>query len=117
MKKNELRLKLEELHKNYEDIKNKINLEKANGSLSKLYNLREEFDENFDIFFDDEDLRKKYNDYDHEEEIILFEKSNTELLEELDEEDLNGYIEFYGSYISALDDELNELQNTQVNCY
>lgn len=104
---------IRELNKKYEKIKYKINLEKANGNLSKLCNLNMEFDENFDSFFDDEDLRKKYNDWNYEENCIKLEKTNADLLEDLDEEDLNGYIEFYKNYIGQLEDELKELKEVE----
>ena len=110
MKKEMLRKEIEGLNDRYEEIKEEINSEKAQGNLSKLYNLRNEFDTNFDYFFDDKDLRKKYNDWNYEAESIMFEKSNRDLLEELDEEDLKSYIEFYNNYISQLEDKLNELQ-------
>lgn len=110
MKKEMLRKEIEGLNERYEELKEKINSEKAQGNLSKLYNLRNEFDTNFDSFFDNADLRKKYNDWNYEENSIIFEKSNTDLLEELDEEDLKSYIEFYNNHISQLEDKLNELQ-------
>ena len=99
----ELRIKVEELNKQYEELKDEINGIKAGGSLSKLCNLMSEFDETFDQFFDDVELRKKYNDYDFEEEYIKFEKGNSELLEELDHEDLE-------NYIGELKDELMNLE-------
>lgn len=100
---------LEELNKKYEELMDAINQEKAQGNLSKLLNLKRTFDETFDQFFDNEDLRKKYDDYDYENEEILFEKSNVDLLKELDAEDLKDYIEFYKNYIGQLEDNLNEL--------
>ena len=105
-----LRNKVEELNRQYEELKDEINGIKAGGSLSKLCNLMSEFDETFDQFFDDIELRKKYSDYDFEEECIKFEKGNSELLEELDREDLENYIEFYTNYIGKLEDELIELE-------
>ena len=105
-----LRIKVEELNKQYEELKDEINGIKADGSLSKLCNLMQEFDETFDQFFDDEELRKKYNDYDFEEEYIKFEKGNSELLEELDHEDLENYIDFFENYIGELKDELMNLE-------
>lgn len=96
------------LNEKYEKLIDVMNHEKAQGSLSKLFNLRQTFDETFDQFFDNEDLRKKYDDWDYEEDCIKMEKSNSDLLEELDEEDLKSYIEFYENYIGELEDELNE---------
>lgn len=107
----ELRIKIEELNKQYEELKDEINGIKAGGSLSKLYNLTNEFDETFDQFFDDEELRKKYNDWDYEEECIKFDKGNSELLEELDNEDLENYINFFENYIGQLKDELMNLED------
>lgn len=105
-----LKNKIKELDNKYEDLKHEINLEKAQGNLSKLYNLNTTFDETFDSFFDDVELRKKYNDYDFEEDCIIFDKTSVNLLEEFDETDLKSYIEFYNNYISQLEDELNELR-------
>lgn len=107
----ELRIKIEELNKQYEELKDEINGIKAGGSLSKLYNLMNEFDETFDQFFDDEELRKKYNDWDYEEECIKFDKGNSKLLEELDNEDLENYINFFENYIGQLKDELMNLED------
>lgn len=110
MNKESLRKEIKSLNQQYEDIKEKIYLEKANGNLSKLYNLRNEFDETFDQFFDDKDLRKKYKDWDYEEYCIKFEKTAEDLLKEFDKEDLNKYIEFFKNYISDLECELRDLK-------
>lgn len=98
------------LNKKYKLLIGKINFKKAQGNLSTLYNLNTEFNETFDKFFDNEELRKKYNDWNYEENCIKFNKSNNDLLEELDEKDLEQYIEFYENYIEDLEDELNELR-------
>ena len=111
-----LRIKVEELNIQYEELKDEINGIKAGGSLSKLCNLMSEFDETFDQFFDDIELRKKYNDYDFEEECIMFEKSNADLIEEFDYEDLEYYIEFYISDIEELEEELIELEMEESFC-
>ena len=105
-----LRIKVEELNKQYEELKDEINGIKAGGSLSKLCNLMSEFDETFDQFFDDEELRKKYNDWNYEEDCVKFEKGNSELLEELDDDDLEDYIDFYSNYIGMLEEELINLE-------
>jgi hypothetical protein len=99
------------LNEKYEELMDAINQEKAQGNLSKLLNLKRTFDETFDQFFDNEDLRKKYDDWDCEEDCIKMEKSNSDLLKELDEEDLKSYIKFYENYIEELEDELNELRD------
>lgn len=103
--------KLVELKKIYEEIKDNINLEKANGNLSKLVNLRAEFDETFDIFFDDKELRLKYNAWSREEDTINTDFSNTDLENMLDDEDIEKLCEFYNSYISDLEFELQELED------
>ena len=105
----ELRIKVEELNEQYEELKDEINGIKADGSLSKLCNLMSEFDETFDQFFDSEYIRKKYNDWDYEEDCVKFEKSNNELLKELDDDDLEDYIDFYSNYIETLEEELIDL--------
>ena len=106
----ELRVKVEELNKKYEEVKDEINGIKADGSLSKLCNLMQEFDETFDQFFDDEELRKKYNAWDYEEDCPEYNKDNADLLEELDKEDLEAYIDFYTNYIEQLEEQLYNLQ-------
>lgn len=99
-----LKARIDELDKRYEDLKDKINVEKAQGNLSKLFDLKREFDETFDEFFDNENIRKKYYD-------LEFEKSNNELLARLDKEDLGKYVEFYENYIDELKDELSDLRS------
>lgn len=106
----ELRIKVEELNKQYEELKDEINGIKAGGSLSKLCNLMSEFDETFDQFFDDVELRKKYNAWDYEEDCPAYNKDNADLLEELDKEDLEDYIDFYTNYIEQLEEELYNLE-------
>lgn len=110
-KTNVLMEKVLKLNEKYEELMDAINREKSNGDLAKLFNLKREFDETFDQFFDNYDLRKKYDDWDYEEDCIKMEKSNSDLLKELDEEDLKSYIEFYENYIGELEDELNELRD------
>lgn len=95
------------LDKKYKKVLEELNHLKADGSLSKLYNLKTTFDETFDYFFDDEDLRKKYNDWDCEEDRMLLEKTNEELLNELDEKDLEKYMKFYREYIDEMKCEVN----------
>jgi hypothetical protein len=99
------------LNEKYEELMDATNQEKAQGMLSKLFDLKRTFDETFDHFFDNENLRKKYDDWDYEEDCIRMEKSNNDLLKELDEKDLKSYIDFYENYISELEDELNELRD------
>jgi len=103
--------KIEELNKKYEDLTHEINLEKAHGDLGKLANLQGEFDTTFDYFFDSKEIAEKYGDWDEEEGCRVMEKSNMDILEELDEKDLLNYIEFYQEYIGRLEDELMELQS------
>lgn len=110
MLKENLNKELQELNKEYEEVISKINHLKADGSLSELYNLNETFDETFDLFFNDETLRKKCKDWDYENDCMLLEKSNGDLLEELDGEDLKSYIEFYKNYLGELTDQLMDLE-------
>lgn len=104
-----LRKEVEKLKEKYLELMSEINLKKANGNLGQLFSLNEEFDETFDLFFDQVELRKKYKDYNYELEIISFEKTNEELLKELDEEDLKLYIDFFMKYIKELEEKLEEL--------
>ena len=63
-----LRARLEQLKIDYIEIMDDLNVQKANGSLSKLRNLRDQFDETFDSFFDNKAIAKKYGDWDEEED-------------------------------------------------
>lgn len=105
----EMREEIKGLDVKYERIIEKLNTAKADGNMSALYNLRTAFDESFDEFFDDEDLRRKYGGWDEEEQQPLFNETNTSLLEMLDDEDLEDYIDFYEELIEQTEDELNEL--------
>lgn len=106
-----MRTKLTELNARYNEIVEEINTTKAAGDLSKLCNLRSEFDETFDTFFDRKELRLKYNGWDLEEDVADFNaESNTSLEEKLDDEDLKDLITFYENYIGRLEDELSELR-------
>lgn len=106
--KTNLREKLEELKEEYSNKQDEKFIEEANGSLSKLCNLRTEFDETFDkmffddMFFDNEELRKKYNAWDLEEDCINLDISNADLEEKLDYEDLERLIKFYENAIAEL---------------
>ena len=111
--KKELTNKLDTLKIQYDNLYNEIIYIKANGNLSKLCTLRGMFDESFDTFFDDEGLRKKYNDWNYENDCILFEKTNSDLEEELDKKDLKKYIEFYKDCIDILNDKINELKERE----
>lgn len=114
--KDELRKEIEKLQERYSSLADDICVEKAEGSLDKLYNLREETDRTFDIFFDSEDIRKKYNDYyDVENECSLFDKSNKELVNEFDEKDLKDYAEFLQSCIKDKKEELRNLRLSRRN--
>lgn len=92
----------------YENLREEVNVLKASGSISKLINLRNEFDESFDAFFDDKDLRKKYDAWDEDENCINFEISNTMLEEMLDNEDIINLIAFYDNLIYELEEEKKE---------
>lgn len=108
-----LRGKLEGLKRKYETVLDEINVLKANGNLAKLCNLRDKFDETFDSFFDDEAIAKKYGDWNEEEERRLCDKSNGDIEEELDEQNLSELVKFYENYIGELEDQLIDLQNPE----
>lgn len=107
-----LREKLEGLKRKYEEVLDKINVLKADGNLAKLCNLRDQFDETFDSFFDEEIISAKY-DWDEENERRANEKSNSEIEKELDELELLELITFYENYIGELEDQLIDLQNPE----
>ena len=96
---------IENIKEKYESLKDEINIIKADGSLSKLCNLRSEFDETFDFFFDNKDLRKKYNAWDKKDNCLDANISNRDLEEILDESDKKSFIEFINSQIDILEDE------------
>jgi hypothetical protein len=110
------KIQLTQLKEKYEEVMDERNILKADGSLSKLANLRGEFDETFDYFFDSKQLRKKYDAWNDEEDCINFDITNTDLEEMLKEEDLQNLVEFYKNYIGSLEDEINELKsNSRFN--
>lgn len=104
-----LREKLVELKNKYIDVLDEINVIKADGDLAKLCNLRNQFDETFDAFFDNEEIAKKYGDWNDEEDRRSFDKSNGDIEEELDQQDLKELIKFYEGYIGDLEDEYIDL--------
>lgn len=106
---------LQERKAHYDDLKDEVNLLKADGNLAKLCNLRTEFDESFDAFFEDKDLRKKYNAWDVEEDSIDFDVTGAELEEMLDNEDITKLIEVYNEIINSLEEEKQEItRNREV---
>jgi len=105
-----LRIKIDMLKEEFKSLReDKIEI-KVDGNINKLMELNNEFNDTEDNFFDQEDLRKKYNDYDFENEEILLKKSNEEIENELDKEDLEQFIKFYENSISILQDEIDELK-------
>ena len=98
--------RLKELKEKYVNLKDEIDVLKANGSLSKLCNLRVTFDETFDSFFDRKELRAKYEAWDDEENRPNFDITALDLEVRLDTQDRNELIHFYENYINSLEDEL-----------
>lgn len=103
--------KLEKLKSTYENVIDEIRIQQANGDLGKLVMLRGEFDTTFDSFFDDEELRRRYNAWNTEEDIIDINILNADLEEKLNNEDLEKLIKFYENYIGELSDKLKELKS------
>jgi hypothetical protein len=111
-----LREKLEGLKRKYEEVIDSINILKADGSLAKLCNLRDQFDETFDSFFDE--IRTKIfnsekaglseTDIGHLSQRI-YDTGNSLLEENLDEQELAELVKFYENYISELTDQFGEL--------
>jgi hypothetical protein len=97
LEKIQLYKELTKLKEKYLNVYDDLCIKKADGELSKLCNLRDQFDETFDQFFDQEEIRKKYNCV----------ESNEELETMFDNEDLQELINFYKNYIGELEDELN----------
>lgn len=99
-------INLETVKKIYIEVQDmKFGIE-ANGNLSKLYNLRKEFDETFDSFFD-EQLMKKYNNW-NEEEDCIGDLCNSEVEDMLDEHDTQKLVDFYQEQISWMMDDIKE---------
>jgi hypothetical protein len=73
-----LRSQLEVYKKEYADTLDEINKLKADGSLSRLCNLRATFDETFDTFFDDEAIARKYNDWNSHSTLLITQHSTTD---------------------------------------
>ena len=104
-----LRIKIDMLKEEFKSLReDKIEI-KVDGNINKLMELNNEFNDTEDNFFDQEDLRKKYNDYDFENEEIIFEKGQITLEEQLDDIDLQQLIICYENSISILQDEIDEL--------
>ena len=98
-----LRKKLEELKERYEETIYNLNLKKAQGSLSKLCNLNNTFDETFDGFYDK---------YKKEEE------SNQEIEDNLDEQGLQECVSFWTQYVEYLEKEISlEGESEEVFAY
>lgn len=85
------------------EIEDKTFIEEANGSLSTLYNLREERKQSLidDEFFDAEEIAKKYdwNDEDYER---ACEKTNEEIRNLLNEEERRKYTSYLKDCISDM---------------
>lgn len=114
----DLQDELESLKQKYTNVLDVIHTKKADGDLAKLCNLRDEFDETFDTFFDKKELRSKYRKgftfaWNDEKNEPNFDVSNGDLEELLDTEDLCELITFYEGYIDELEDELIDLKS---NC-
>lgn len=103
-----LREKLEGLKRKYEAVMDAINILKANGDLAELCNLRDTFDETFDVFFDEEIIAAKY-DWNEDNERRANKKSNLEIEKELDELELSELVKLYEGYIDNLTDEFIDL--------
>jgi hypothetical protein len=122
-----LRLKEEDL-KNLENIKVSMSNSNTNEVIRSLISneakrvdtlestkLRKELNKlkkkciniNTDKFFNEEEIRIKYNDFDIVNCIIPYELSNAELESMLDNEDLKELIKFYEDYISELEEDNN----------
>ncbi len=93
----------------YENIRDEIFLVRACGDLSKLCNLRNEFDETFDYFFDQAELRKKYNAWDFEENQINTDITNADLSNMLDDDDKLKYLKYIEDRINILQEYIDGL--------
>ncbi len=84
-------------------IEDKTFIEEANGSLSTLYNLREERKQSLidDEFFDDEEIAKKY-DWNDEDYARACEKTNEEIRNLLNEEERKKYTSYLKDCISDM---------------
>ena len=85
------------------EIEDKTFIEEANGSLSTLYNLREERKQSLidDEFFDDEEIAKKY-DWNDEDYARACEKTNEEIRNLLNEEERKKYTSYLKDCISDM---------------
>lgn len=104
---------LKELKEEYAFVLNKLNLLKASGSLSKLCNLRNTFDETFDKFFDQKSIRMNYAAWDSENDKPNFDISNDDIEQQLNETNKKELMEFYMSYIDSINEEIKEMENRE----
>jgi len=103
--------KITSLKEKYETLRDERFVKLADGNLSKLVNFRTEFDESFDCFFDDKELRQKYNAWNNEENCIDYNETNSDMEAYLDETDEVKFIEFLESLIGIEEDKLQEMKN------
>ena len=95
----------------YKELEDRNFIEQANGSLSALANLRDGNGEGTlfdDCFFDEEDIAKKYDDWDEDCNCRAYDLANCEILEKLDDEDKQEYIKLLKSLIDEQAYQLEE---------
>ena len=95
-----LTLQFKELNEKYYAIKAQLARKEAKGKIESYTKIFERFDNGFNYFFDADEIRSKYD--------ANFEKSNSELLQELDKKDYKKFIDFYKEYIEYLEQEIEE---------
>lgn len=101
---------IKELDNEYSELRDRLCIKKADGDLARLANLREEFDDRLDGFFDNPIIRIQYGDFDNE-------LSNAELLAMMDDEDTMEYIDFYKDYLTEIKAELSDRPQVFFDTY
>lgn len=95
-----LTLQLKELNEKYYIVKAQLARQEAKSKVGSYAEIFERFDNGFNYFFDADEIRSKYDEN--------FEKSNVELLQELDKKDYKKFIDFLKEYIEYLEKEIEE---------
>lgn len=104
----ELRSLLSEAKQRYNDLYDQRICLIAGENLSKLCNMRSEFDETFDSFFDDKNLRTKYNAWDADDNCPDYNFSNADMENMLDDADIKDFIDFVNTASGVIEDWISE---------
>jgi hypothetical protein len=108
-----LKEKIDLLMLKYEDVREKEYFMRHFDNLANRVNYSCEFDETFDLFYDNKELRLKYNAWDIEQDCIDFDVTNTDLRSLLDEEDQTKLAEFIENRIGYMQDHIEDMKREE----